>query len=451
MPDSGSLRCRRVDAPGVRSGARRAVAIVLAALCLAPGAGLAAPGDPFGSDDAGCVPDTRDHLHCASALARSVSTLVAQMTRCERQQVDNAFRILHPRVGSPPPPRFDKEGCVRGQAKAPFDLALGKLQGEGVCPPAALVNAQELGDALVADPSAPGSLDGLNEALYCDATSGTRIDPAGSTASGAGGYVPSTPDNLRCSDTAGRNLMLLVRGVTGCHLRLARASFNNQPVAEHHVLTGERAQGLRYGSQLAVFVKGLRVFDEEACERRARARYVRSARKVTVRGMCPPCLDLTAQVALGETAVATVEQESGRIFICPGGITPTTTTSTTTTTGAATSTTEPVTTTTRPPPTSTTATTTTRPRTTTTQQATTTTRPPSTSTTATTTTRPPTTTTERVTTTTRPPPTSTTATTSSTTSTTLLPCGGRFPACFGSCPAGLKCKSEHFLGACVCE
>jgi len=124
------------------------------------------------------------------------------MTGCERQQVDNAFHILHPRFGSPPPPRFDKEGCVRAQAKAPFDLALGKLQGAGVCPAAALVNAQELGDALVADPSTPGSLDALNAATYCDATSGTLIDPAGST----GGYVPSTSDNLRCSDAVGESL-----------------------------------------------------------------------------------------------------------------------------------------------------------------------------------------------------------------------------------------------------
>ena len=388
MPDSGTLRRRRVDAPGVRSGARRAVPIVLAALCLAPGACLAAPGDPFGPDDAGCVPDTRDHLHCASALARSVSTLVARMTGCERQQVDNAFRILHPRFGSPPPPRFDKESCVRAQAKAPFDLALGKLQGAGVCPAAALVNAQELGDALVADPSTPGSLDALNAATYCDATSGTLIDPAGST----GGYVPSTSDNLRCSDAVGESLMLLVRGVTGCHLRLARASFHNQPVAEHRMLTGERAQGLRYGPELATFVKGLRVFDEEACERRARAGYVRSARKVTARVTCPPCLDLTAQVALGDAAVATVEQESGRIFVCPGGPTSTTTTG------------------------------------------------------------PPTTTTAPVTTTTRLAPTSTTATTSSTTtSTTLLPCGGLYPVCLGSCPTGLKCKSDHLLAACVCE
>jgi len=395
------------------------------------------------------VSDTRDHLRCASVLARSVSTLGARMTLCERQQADNAFRILHPRRGAPPPPRFDKEGCVQALAKAPFDLALGKLQGAGVCPPAALVNAHELADALVAGQSTPGSPDGLNAALYCDATSGTLIDPAAST----GGYVPRTSDNLRCSNAVGRSLMRLVRGVIACHLRLARASFNNQPVAERRGLAGARAEGLRYGSQLAVFVKGLQVFDEEACERRARARYVRSARAVTGGGMCPPCLDLTAQVALGDAALATVEQESGRIFICPGG---TTSTTTSTTTGPPTSTTERVTTTTQPPPTSTTATTTTRPRTTTTERVTTTTQAPPTSTTATTTTRPGTTTTERATTTTRPPPTSTTATTttrprSTTTSTTLLPCGGRYPACFGSCPAGLKCGSEHFLGSCVCE
>src|SRR5437016_691320 len=110
--------------------------------------------------------------------------------------------------------------------------------------------------------------------------------------------------------------------------------------------------------------------------------------------MCPPCLDLTAQVPLGDAAVATLEEESGRIFVCPGGPTSTTTTSTTTTTG------------------------------------------------------PPTTTTAPVTTTTRPPPTSTTATTSST---TLLPCGGLYPVCLGSCPTGLKCKSDHLLAACVCE
>src|SRR2546422_2904314 len=152
LPGCASLRCQRVDAPGGRSCTSIA-AIVLGALCLAPGAGLARPGDPFGPDDTGCAPDTRNALHCESALARALSTLVAQMTRCKLRQADNAFRILHPRSGSTPPPRFDEARCVQSQAKAPFDQALSQLEGAGLCPAAALVNAHALGNSLVAGQS----------------------------------------------------------------------------------------------------------------------------------------------------------------------------------------------------------------------------------------------------------------------------------------------------------
>jgi len=164
LPASATLRCRPVDAPAGRRCTRSAAAFVLAALCLAPEAGLAGPGSPFGPDDTGCAPDTRDHLRCESALASALSTLGVQTTRCERQQVDNAFRILHPRLGSPPP-RFDKGGCVRSRAKAPFDQALGELDGAGICPPAALVNARALGSALVAGASTPVSMDAPNEVI----------------------------------------------------------------------------------------------------------------------------------------------------------------------------------------------------------------------------------------------------------------------------------------------
>ena len=199
MPASATRRFRRVDPPAGRLCTRSAVGIALAALCLAPEAGLAGPGGPFGPDDTGCAPDSRDHLRCESALAHALSTLGVETTRCERQQVDNSFRILHSRLGSPPPRRFDKEGCVRSRAKAPFDQALGKLEGAGGCPPAALVNARALGNTLVADESTSGSLDALNEVIYCDAASGTPIDSAGSASSGGGGYVPSTRHDLRCS------------------------------------------------------------------------------------------------------------------------------------------------------------------------------------------------------------------------------------------------------------
>jgi len=318
-------------------------------------------------------------LRCESALAHALSTLGVETTRCERQQVDNSFRILHSRLGSPPPRRFDKDGCVRSRAKVPFDQALGKLEGAGGCPPAALVDARALGNTLVADESTSGSLDALNEVIYCDAASGTPIDSARSASSGGGGYVPSTRHDLRCSDGVGKNLAHLVRDVTGCHVRFAAAVFAN--VAR---------------------------FDEDVCEARARARYTSAALKLVVRGACPPCLDLTTQATLGETAVIKADQENGRIFICAESATSTTITSTTST-----STMRLPTTTTGALPTSTS---TTRAPTTTTQRATTTNTTPAstTSTTSSTTTS----TTQQHTTTTRTT-TSTTLTNGTTTTSTL--------------------------------
>ena len=437
MPDCASRRCPRVDAPVSRYCARSFVAIVLGALCLAPGVGWARPGDPFGPDDTGCAPATRDELHCESALTGALSRLVAQMTRCKVQQADNAFRILHPWPGSTPPLRFDEEGCTQSQAKAPFDQALSQLEGAGGCPAAALINARALGDTLVASQSTPGSLEARDEAIYCDATSGTLIDPAGSASSGGSGFVPSTARHLRCSDAVGTSLALLARGLMRCHLRLARAAFHNQPIATQLAPGGH---GAPYAAQLSGFVKSITVFSEEACERHAQARYKRNARRLAAGDLCPSCLDLTQQLALGDAAVAKAEQESGLIFICPGSTTSTTTT-TTSTARPLTTTTQPATTTTttQASTTSTSSSTTTQPPTTTTQAPTTptTTRASTTSTTSSTTTQPPTTTTSATTTTststttTQAPPTTTTmvpGTTTSTTATrpptttTTLPC-----------------------------
>ncbi len=85
--------------------------------------------------------------------------------------------------------------------------------------------------------------------------------------------------------------------------------------------------------------------------------------------------------------------------------------------------------------------------------------PTTTSTTPRTTTSTSTTTTVTVprTTTTQPPTatsTSTTTTTTHATTTTtrpLLPCGGLFPVCLGSCPPGLTCTAGGLLEACACR
>src|SRR5205807_959774 len=124
----------------------------------------------------------------------------------------------------------------------------------------------------------------------------------------------------------------------------------------------------------AVFANVAR-FDEDVCEARARARYTSAALKLVVRGSCPPCLDLTTQATLGETAVIKADQENGRIFICAESATSTTitsTTSTSTTRLPTTTTQRATTTTTTPAPTTSTTSSTTT--TSTTQQHTTTTR-----------------------------------------------------------------------------
>src|SRR5439155_952552 len=194
-------------------------------------------------------------------------------------------------------------------------------------------------------------------------------------------------------------------------LRLARAAFHNQPIANQ---LAPGTHGAPYAAQLSAFVKSITIFSEEACERHAQARYKRNARRLAAGGMCPSCLDLTQQLALGDAAVARAEQESGLIFICPGSTTSTTST-TTSTARPLTTTTQPATTTTsssQVPTTSTTSstsTTTSHPPTTTTRPTTTTTTnirtTSTTSTTSTTTATPPTTTTLPPTTTTTQTPT----------------------------------------------
>src|SRR5439155_1394400 len=195
LPDPASFRSRRVDAPGGPFCTRRAAAFVLGALCLTQGTGLAAPGDPLGPDDTGCAPASREELRCESTLADALSTLVAQMTRCKLQQADNAFRILYPRSGSTQPPRFDEERCAQSQAKAPFDLALSQLEGAGLCPPAALVNAHELGNTLIAGPLTPGSPGVFSGAVYCDGACARHASI--SRGSSRCGTPPSPPPSRR--------------------------------------------------------------------------------------------------------------------------------------------------------------------------------------------------------------------------------------------------------------
>jgi hypothetical protein len=159
------------------------------------------------------------------------------------------------------------------------------------------------------------------------------------------------------------------------------------------------------------------------CVHRARARLAVGFQRLESRFDCQTSRDATTVDETLESFVGCVDATLAGGGACGTTTTTTTTPGTTTTTanGGGSTTTLPVTTTT-----SVTTSTTAAASTTTSTTSTTTTS--STSTTVT-----------------------TTVTTSTSTSSTLLPCGGLYPVCLGSCPAGQECSGDSLLEVCACQ
>jgi len=256
--------------------------------------GTADPGQPFGDDDAGCVPDTIDHLRCADTIAKAVGKLVAGVIKCHVQQADAAFK-----TGTA---GLSDEECEEGgspkSALGRFTAALAKLDASGVCAgTAAATLAADFATDMVSQ------LDGAwNAAVYCDGT--VAIDPDGDDL----GAIPTSKDRLRCADTVAKSLGKLMGGVLKCHVKAADAAFKGKP------------------------------FDEESCEvdppgvtgKGARGKFGATIQKLTTAGICPPCLGPSRLNSIGDTAVSNLDQANDRLYPC--ATTTTTATSTTTTT-----------------------------------------------------------------------------------------------------------------------
>jgi len=311
---------------------KRLLAIALGAVCLiavvartqTPG-----PGQPFGGDDPGCVPDNAAHLRCANTIARAFGSLVSAVIRCHRMQANAG---LNHRA-------FDEESCEQAtpssggrSAGERFNAKLSRIA--PVCTSTQLAAAASLRDTLLASSTNPDSLDHLDGDVYCDSTSGAVIDDStGGAMVDDAGFVPLNADMARCENTVGTNLARLVLRVIRCHMTLARNNFNG------------------------------RLVDDESCETTAVGSYNSSADRLSARGICPPCQSNANQKALGTATVARFETANGSMYPCGAGTTTTTTVATTTTTVATTTTTVVTTTTstttTIPVPTTTTTTTTT--------------------------------------------------------------------------------------------
>jgi hypothetical protein len=263
---------------------RSIVLTMVGAGALAAGVALANPGDPFGGDDTGCVPSTKDQLRCEGKLTKVTAKLIAGAIRCHLAQAEAAFR------GS----TFAESSCEQS-ARAKYDRDLGRLAAGGTCPQQVLDNAGLQETLLLAGQgqTSPPSLDALNGTIFCDPTSGVPLaGAAGDPDVDDAGSVPATPENLKCAVGVAKNISKLWSDImTRCH---------------------SRAATLGFGGSYA---------DDEACEDGAfvgvRTRYERSAEKLAAAGICPPCLDGPSQTVLGDAIETRADQDNGLIFVCP--------------------------------------------------------------------------------------------------------------------------------------
>jgi hypothetical protein len=181
-----------------------------------------------------------------------------------------------------------EENCEENpgnSAKGKLDVALGKLSSSGICDPAQLANAG-LEESVIFGSSAL-SLDGQNDQVFCDSTSGAMIgdDDAG--------WVPNSAANLKCALTVDKMVSKLAVFAIKCHDKMNHA-----------------------------FFKGLD-FDEESCEETnashagALDKYNQQRDKLAALAICPSCLNSAALDALSTSILSQIDAGNTVATPCP--------------------------------------------------------------------------------------------------------------------------------------
>ena len=264
----------------------------------APLAARAEPGQPFGGDDAGCVPDTKDHLRCGDAIAKAIAKLVVGVLKCHVQQADARFKSAQSGGAASTEEECEDGGSAKS-ARGRFEAVLAKLDASSPCAGSTAV-VRDYATALVTELDAP-----RNGAVYCDGT--LAIDATGDD---AGTIDPTSKEHLGCANAVAKNLAKLFGAVVKCHVKAADQGLKGKP------------------------------FDEESCEqdppgvtgKGARGKYGAAVAKLVTGETCPPCLDANALNGLGDDVVAELDRDNDRLYPCAGISTTTVTTTTTSTT-----------------------------------------------------------------------------------------------------------------------
>lgn len=242
---------------------------------------------PFGGDDTGCVPDSRDRLKCGDAIGKAFGNAIRAVIKCHKKQADDRFNGVSDTITGPA-----EDLCANGpnggrSAKEKLDAAIGKVS--FLCSASQLAAAATQESTLFAGQTNAASLDAQNGDVYCE--TGTAIDPSGDDA----GQIPSTKDRLTCADTVGSELGKLAAAVIKCHQKQADAVFAGK------------------------------TFDENACEeldpvkhKSAVEKYGAAMSRLDTKGICTQtCLSRPNRDALGANVLAQIEAANQVAYPCP--------------------------------------------------------------------------------------------------------------------------------------
>jgi len=252
-----------------------------------------APGQPFNcsgggdtscaADDPGCVSNSKGHLACSSKIGSALAKSVLAATICHIDQAEKRMKGASENGAGQ-----SEENCENNpgnSAQGALDKRLAAVAGQGICDQAQLDGAATQEAVLFG--SGPGSLDGQNDLIFCDSSSGALIgddDP---------GFVPARADIFTCQVTVAKALVKLVAAGAKCHDNMNKFFFK------------------------------LRDFDEETCEgtdpvrfRGARDKFNKVRDKLVAQGICPQCLDGAAMDALADSVTSQLDAANDDVYPC---------------------------------------------------------------------------------------------------------------------------------------
>ena len=103
-----------------------------------------------------------------------------------------------------------------------------------------------------------------------------------------GGFIPPNAPTKRCEEGFLGAAKFTARCVMKCHTKAATFALRARP------------------------------FDEETCEQTCLIKFMARANRLVTEGGCPPCLDTTGQVAIGNAIEDFVDDLSGDVYCAPG-------------------------------------------------------------------------------------------------------------------------------------